>query len=319
MDDATLASLQAALAASPDNAPLRGLVLKAHLERAEVKEARALLGDRPPEHFSAPDRLHAARALLESGEPERVLLFCAQHPAAEAQLLMARALTALGRRDEARTAYQRGVALNPTLEDSGLLAQLTATVRELPPASAGGPRLRVISNDDTASEEVDRVLAPPQPPLTFADVGGLTDIKKQIRKRIILPFQKPSLFERFSKRAGGGILLYGPPGLRQDDARARHRGRVWRHVLQRGHLPTSSTCTSASQRAEAARALRQGPRSDAAVLFFDELEALAAKRQYTPRGHQRQAGEPVPHRDGRLRAEQRGGADPRRHQRAVGH
>ena len=48
--------------------------------------------------------------------------------------------------------------------------------------------------------------------MTFADVGGLDEIKAQIEKRIILPFQKPSLFAKFKKKAGGGILLYGPPG-----------------------------------------------------------------------------------------------------------
>jgi ATP-dependent 26S proteasome regulatory subunit len=48
--------------------------------------------------------------------------------------------------------------------------------------------------------------------VTFADVGGLEHVKNQIRKKIITPFQKPSLFNRFRKKVGGGILLYGPPG-----------------------------------------------------------------------------------------------------------
>jgi len=283
MDDVTLASLKAALAASPDNGPLRALVLKAHLDRNEVTEARAVLGDRAPELFSEPDRLHAARALVRAGEPERALLFCANHPAAEAALLSARALAALGRKDEARTAYQRAVSLNSTLEDRDLQAQLTATVRDVQPAASGGPRLRVISNDDTTSNEVDRILAPPQPPLTFADVGGLTDIKQQIRKRIILPFQKPGLFERFRKKAGGGILLYGPPGCGKTllaRATAGECGATFHNVAISDILDMYIGESERKLHALFEKARQKTP----TVLFFDELEALAAKRQYSREG-----------------------------------
>ena len=41
---------------------------------------------------------------------------------------------------------------------------------------------------------------------------SLAQIKTQIEKRIILPFQKPALFAKFKRKPGGGILLYGPPG-----------------------------------------------------------------------------------------------------------
>ena len=283
MDDATLASLQAALAASPDNAPLRGLVLKAHLDRKEVDRARALLGDHPPEHFTEPDRLHAARVLLHTGESERALRFCVPHPAPESHLLAARALLALGRKDEARTAYQRAVSLNATLEDRELQAQLTVAVRDVQPAAPGGPRLRVISNDDTAAEEADRVLAPPQPPVKFADVGGLTEIKEQIRKRIILPFQKPGLFERFRKKAGGGILLYGPPGCGKTllaRATAGECGATFLNIAISDILDMYIGESERKLHALFDKARQKTP----TVLFFDELEALAAKRQYSREG-----------------------------------
>lgn len=281
MDDATLVSLQAALAASPDNGTLRALVLKALLDRNELNRARTVLGDSAPDAFPEPDRLPAARVLLQAGEPERALLFCAA-PSAEASLLSARALAALGRKDEARTAYQRAVGLNPTLEDKDLLAQLTASVREVAPAS-GGPRLRVIANDDTAAQEVDRVLAPPQPPLTFADVGGLEDIKQQVRKRIILPFQKPSLFERFRKKAGGGILLYGPPGCGKTLLARATAGECKATFYNVAISDILDMYIGESERKLHAL-FEKARQSLPAVLFFDELEALAAKRQYSREG-----------------------------------
>ncbi len=47
---------------------------------------------------------------------------------------------------------------------------------------------------------------------TFGDVGGLDEVKKTIHRMIILPFQKPELYARYGRKAGGGVLLYGPPG-----------------------------------------------------------------------------------------------------------
>lgn len=47
---------------------------------------------------------------------------------------------------------------------------------------------------------------------TFDQVGGLDDVKKAIHRMIILPLARPELYERYGRKSGGGILLYGPPG-----------------------------------------------------------------------------------------------------------
>ncbi|MWC29293.1 ATP-binding protein [Paenibacillus sp. MMS18-CY102] len=49
-------------------------------------------------------------------------------------------------------------------------------------------------------------------PISFKDVAGLTDLKKTIHMKIISPFYNQGLFSKFRKKAGGGVLLYGPPG-----------------------------------------------------------------------------------------------------------
>ncbi len=47
---------------------------------------------------------------------------------------------------------------------------------------------------------------------TFADVGGLENVKKTVHRTIILPLQRPELYQKYGRRAGGGVMLYGPPG-----------------------------------------------------------------------------------------------------------
>lgn len=48
--------------------------------------------------------------------------------------------------------------------------------------------------------------------ISFADIGGMEELKQQARMKIIMPFTNPQLFKKYGKSAGGGILLYGPPG-----------------------------------------------------------------------------------------------------------
>jgi transitional endoplasmic reticulum ATPase len=50
------------------------------------------------------------------------------------------------------------------------------------------------------------------PTINFSDVANLEYVKEEIREEIIYPLIRPDLAKEFGRRAGGGILLYGPPG-----------------------------------------------------------------------------------------------------------
>jgi transitional endoplasmic reticulum ATPase len=207
MDEATLRSLLEALVATPDNAALRIAVIRG-LHGAGDARAAEYVGSLTPGAISASDRAVVAEVLLRAGAHGRALEF-ADGADPELQLVRARALHAQGEQAAALAAYEATVRANPTLEDRDLRALLAASIRV---HTGDGPRLRVVSNDDTDRSEIDRLLHPTQPAIGFADVGGLDEIKTQIEKRIILPFQKPALFAKFKRKPGGGILLYGPPG-----------------------------------------------------------------------------------------------------------
>jgi ATP-dependent 26S proteasome regulatory subunit len=275
MDEATLRSLLEALVVTPDNAALRLAVIRG-LHAAGDARAAEYVGPLAPGAVSVTDRAFVARVLLHAGAPARALAF-ADGPEPELQLVRARALHAQGDKPAALAAYEAAVRANPTLEDRDLRAQLAAQVRV---HDGDGPRLRLMSNDDTDASEVDRLLHPTEPSVAFADVGGLDEIKAQIEKRIILPFQKPGLFARFKKKPGGGILLYGPPGCGKTLLARATAGQCKATFLNIAIEDVLDMWIGESERKlhalfEKARA------ATPAVMFFDEIEALAGKRQYT--------------------------------------
>ncbi|MEM9633050.1 MAG: ATP-binding protein [Pseudomonadota bacterium] len=116
--------------------------------------------------------------------------------------------------------------------------------------------------------------------ITFDDIGGLENVKKQVRRKIINPFQnKKALFDRFKRKAGGGVLMYGPPGCGKTmlaRALAHECNATFQNVRAADILDqyVGNAEKKISQIFQEARASRP------VVLFFDEVEALAQKRQF---------------------------------------
>lgn len=286
MNDAILAPIEAALRANPDNAPLLAAYIDAALGADLSGRLAGVLGELGvgPDRLAPAQRLAIASALFRDGLAERALAFCPATPAA-GHLLRARILLGLDRRAEAREAYQDAVAADPALEDAELATALDPRVVSLASARRASDKLLTSVPAPTAGEpgELRHLVQPESRRVRFADVGGLESVKAQIRKRIITPFQKPSLFQRFARKSGGGVMLYGPPGC----------GKT---LLARA---TAGECSAAFFNVavsdvldmyigESERKLRllfeEARRRKPAVLFFDEVEALGGKRQFSRDG-----------------------------------
>ena len=277
MDEETLRSLRAAYAASPENVKLLLVLANAFLDRDEPDEARALMEGAKLQDVEAADGHAVAEVCLAVGQPDSALHLAAGD-SPESLLLQARAYLALGDTESGRSAYQRAVQLNPTLEDPNLAAALATKIHEIG-AAEDRPRLRVISKDDTLDAEAENLLVPDPEPLDFSRVGGLERVKKQIHRKIILPFQKPSLFRRFRKRVGGGILLFGPPGCGKTLLARATAGECKATFYNVAISDVLDMYIGESE--QKLHALFEKARSTVpAVVFFDELEALGGKRQY---------------------------------------
>ncbi len=120
--------------------------------------------------------------------------------------------------------------------------------------------------------------------LTFADVGGLEDVKQQIRRRIIAPLEKPGLFTAFKRRAGGGLLFYGPPGCGKTMLAQAAAGEAHVSFLS-VRIPDILDRWLGESEKHIAAAFTEAKARKPAILFFDEIEALAARRRDSDHNH----------------------------------
>lgn len=285
MDEVTLESLEAALAATPHNTTLLLTVVRERLKRGEFeKAARLIPAELPMDGLLPGDRRVLGEALAKGGAPERALQIASGGSPGE-RLARAMALLALDRITEGREAYEGAIVESPLLADPELAKALGARERVTNDVGAGRPRYQVSARDEGLAEaELKPLFQPEAQKVTFADVGGLEPLKEQIRRRIILPFQKPSLFERFKRKSGGGILLFGPPGVGKTmlaratagECQAKFFNVAISDVLDMYIGESEQKLHALFEKARAAKP---------AVLFFDEVEALGGKRQFARDGH----------------------------------
>jgi SpoVK/Ycf46/Vps4 family AAA+-type ATPase len=119
-------------------------------------------------------------------------------------------------------------------------------------------------------------LAAERTDVSFADIGGLDDVKQQIRRKIITPFEKPGLFQTFRKRAGGGVLMYGPPGCGKTMLARATAGEIKARFFSVAITDVLDKWLGESERKLAA-IFEQARAQVPAVLFFDEVEALSSR------------------------------------------
>jgi SpoVK/Ycf46/Vps4 family AAA+-type ATPase len=269
-------TLKEAVALSPENAPLRrhlGDVLVAEGRHEEaLEEYRAVLALEPTDDV----RLALARAFLALGRTGEAgvlvdVVLESDETSASAHVLKARLLLNEGDLDGARDAYRRAVALAPESADSDLAELLVA------PAADDGILAAVPLAEPSGSAPADAPVLPEEPRVTFAEVGGMENVKDEIRLKIIHPFQHPELYAAYGKRPGGGVLLYGPPGCGKTHVARATAGELGSAFLSVGLEDVLSMWFGESE-ANLHELFEQARRMAPCVLFFDEVDALGARR-----------------------------------------
>ena len=279
MPDAPLQPLLDALQFSPDNLPLRLHVGGLLRQASQYQQAEALYHEGLRHYPTDPAlQLGLAEAYLALGKTSAAFvvveeLLAQNEDLGPAHLLHARLLHTTQQPDAAREAYAHALRLNPSLADPALGQELQANApRRVPASGPGGP-----SPDAPPSLDQTSLLGLEKPRINFADVGGMDAVKEEIKLKIIHPLHFPDLYKAYGKASGGGLLLYGPPGCGKTYLARATAGEVQASFLSVGiaeilDMWLGNSEKNLHQLFELARA--QAP----CVLFFDEVDALAANR-----------------------------------------
>jgi len=115
------------------------------------------------------------------------------------------------------------------------------------------------------------------PNVNWTDVGGLEEVKQSLRESIEWPLTMSKSFERLGIEPPRGILLYGPPGCGKTMlAKAVARESNANFISVKGPQLLSKWVGESEQRVR--ELFRRAKQVSPAIIFFDEIDALAPKR-----------------------------------------
>ncbi|KAF8821635.1 putative transitional endoplasmic reticulum ATPase [Cardiosporidium cionae] len=114
----------------------------------------------------------------------------------------------------------------------------------------------------------------------YDDIGGCWKQMAQIREMIELPLRHPTLFKTLGVKPPRGVLLYGPPGSGKTliaKAVANETGAFF--FLING--PEVMSKMAGEAEANLRRAFEEAEKNSPAIIFIDEIDSIAPKREKT--------------------------------------
>ncbi len=115
------------------------------------------------------------------------------------------------------------------------------------------------------------------PKVKWSDVGGLDDVKQQLKEMIEWPLTNPESFENIGIKPPRGILLYGPPGCGKTLlAKSVATESNANFISVKGPELLSKWVGESEKRVR--ELFRRAKQVSPSIIFFDEIDALAPKR-----------------------------------------
>jgi len=115
------------------------------------------------------------------------------------------------------------------------------------------------------------------PSIHWTDIGGLEDVKQEIKEAVEWPIRNPEIFNRLGIKPPKGILLYGPPGCGKTlMARAVATESETNFITIKGP-EVFSKWVGESEKA-IREVFRKARMAAPAVIFFDEMDSLVPRR-----------------------------------------
>ncbi|NUU05845.1 ATP-binding protein [Leifsonia sp. C5G2] len=238
-------------------------------------------------------RLRLAEQLHLAGRPTEALSECARvlerDPADQvAALLVGRITEALGATVPDAIAPDAKVDGDATVGDDDRMSTDTGTGTaatsspefdwEAAAADLGDAAHPVFVTGPSPERDDDAASAPTtRPEVTLADVAGMEQAKARIEASFLVPLRNPELAALYRLDLRGGLLLYGPPGCGKTFLGRALAGELDAGFIEVGIADVLDMYLGQSER-NLQRLFADARRSAPTVIFFDELDALGARR-----------------------------------------
>ncbi|ERH03656.1 MAG: ATP-dependent 26S proteasome regulatory subunit, partial [Halorubrum sp. J07HR59] len=118
------------------------------------------------------------------------------------------------------------------------------------------------------------------PDISYEDIGGLDSELEQVREMIELPMRHPELFKRLGIEPPKGVLLHGPPGTGKTLIAKSVANEIDAsfHTVSGPEIMSKYYGESEEQLREV---FEEAQENSPAVIFMDELDSIAPKREET--------------------------------------
>lgn len=115
------------------------------------------------------------------------------------------------------------------------------------------------------------------PNVSWDDIGGLADVKKQLIEMVQWPFEHPEVFLKYGQKPSRGVLFFGPPGCGKTLlAKAIASESSANFISVKG--PELLTMWFGESEANVRDVFDKARSAAPCILFFDELDSIAKSR-----------------------------------------
>ncbi len=115
------------------------------------------------------------------------------------------------------------------------------------------------------------------PNVTWEDIGGLEDVKRELKEMVQYPIQFPEMYKQYGMNPSRGVLFYGPPGCGKTLlAKAIANECQSNFISIKG--PELLTMWFGESEANVREIFDKARQAAPCVLFFDELDSIARAR-----------------------------------------
>jgi len=115
------------------------------------------------------------------------------------------------------------------------------------------------------------------PNITWKDIGGLENVKRELQETVQYPVEHPEKFEKFGMQPSKGVLFYGPPGCGKTLlAKAIANECQANFISIKG--PELLTMWFGESESNVREVFDKARQASPCVLFFDELDSIARAR-----------------------------------------